>query len=150
MYSKMGDKTTTASWLGHCAFGAAAPAAIFAGVQPSRLILRVWHTVRGRCPRLLTVQPSRLGSLACPGLCARCAFSPFAARAAIFAGVQPSRLILRVCRAVRGRCPQLLTVQSSRLDSLAMPYPLKARKRAVNRKNTPCIAKGILAWKAIL
>ena len=40
MYSKMGDKTTTASWLGHCAFGAAAPAAIFAGVQPSRLTLR--------------------------------------------------------------------------------------------------------------
>ena len=150
MYSKMGGKTTTASWLGQSAFGAAASAAIFAGVQPSRLILRVWHAVRGRCPRLLTVQPSRLGSLACPGLCARCAFSPFAARAAIFAGVQPSRLILRVCRAVRGRCPRLLTVQSSRLDSLAMPYPLKARKRAVNRKSTSCIAKGILAWKAIL
>ena len=52
-------------------------------------------TIRGRCPRLLAVQPSRLDSLAGPGLCARCAFSPFAARAAIFAGVQPSRLILR-------------------------------------------------------
>ena len=33
--------------------------------------------------------------LLCPGLCARYAFSPFAAPAAIFAGVQPSRLILR-------------------------------------------------------
>ena len=43
-----------------CAFGAAAPAAIFAGVQPSRLTLRELHAIRGRCPRLLTVQPSRL------------------------------------------------------------------------------------------
>ena len=43
----------------------AARAAIFAGVQPSRLILRGFHAVRGRCPRLLTVQPSRLDSLAC-------------------------------------------------------------------------------------
>ena len=40
----------------------AAPAAIFAGVQPSRLILRVFPAVRGRCPRLLIVQPSRLRS----------------------------------------------------------------------------------------
>ena len=39
MYSKMGDKATIAMRLLHCAFGAAAPAAIFAGVQPSRLIL---------------------------------------------------------------------------------------------------------------
>ena len=66
MYSKMGDKATITMRLLHCAFGAAAPAAIFAGVQPSRLILRVWHAVRGRCPRLLTVQPSRLDSLAMP------------------------------------------------------------------------------------
>ena len=43
----------------------AARAAIFTGVQPSRLILRGFHAVRGRCPRLLTVQPSRLDSLAC-------------------------------------------------------------------------------------
>ena len=35
----MGGKATTASWLGQSAFGAAASAAIFAGVQPSRLIL---------------------------------------------------------------------------------------------------------------
>ena len=52
-------------------------------------------TIRGRSPRLLTVQPSRLDSLAGPGLCARCAFSPFAAPAAIFAGIQPSRLTPR-------------------------------------------------------
>ena len=39
--------------------------AIFAGVQPSRLILRGGVIIRGRCPRLLTVQPSRLDSLAC-------------------------------------------------------------------------------------
>ena len=43
----------------------AARIAIFAGVQPSRLILRGFHAVRGRCPRLLTVQPSRLDCLAC-------------------------------------------------------------------------------------
>lgn len=37
MYSKMGDKATITMRLLHCAFGAAAPAAIFVGVQPSRL-----------------------------------------------------------------------------------------------------------------
>ena len=46
-----------------CAFGAAARSAIFAGVQPSRLILKEFPANRGRCPRLLTVQPSRLDSL---------------------------------------------------------------------------------------
>ena len=110
-----------------------------------------WHTVRGRCPRLLTVQPSRLDSLACPGLCARCAFSPFAARAAIFAGVQPSRLILRVFPAVRGRCPRLLTVQPSRLDSLACLIILL--RHEVQRSHTcwccHLCSKSILAWKAI-
>ena len=35
----MGDKATITMRLLHCAFGAAATAAIFAGVQPSRLIL---------------------------------------------------------------------------------------------------------------
>ena len=59
--------------------------------------------VRGRCPRLLTVQPSRLDSLACQRVAVQGSVQGFCAGGA----------------AVRGRCPWLLTVQPSRLDSLA-------------------------------
>ena len=48
-----------------CASGAAAPAAIFAGVQPSRLILSELPLSGDVVPGILTVQPSRLDSLAC-------------------------------------------------------------------------------------
>ena len=78
-----------------CAFGAAARAAIFAGVQPSRLTLRGLPLSGGVAPGYSQYSLPGWIVLLAPGLCARCAFSPFATPAAIFAGVQPSRLILR-------------------------------------------------------
>ena len=104
----------------NCAFGAAALAAIFAGVKPSRLILKEFHAVRGRCPRLLTVQPSRLDSLACPGLRARWALSPSSSRQS----APPARAALK-----------------------ERQKPFSVEVNAVCSKAID--SKSILAWKAI-
>ena len=78
-----------------CAFSAADPAAIFAGVQPSRLTLRGGTLSGGVAPDYSQYSLPGWIVLLAPGLCARYAFNPFAAPAAIFAGIQPSRLTLR-------------------------------------------------------
>ena len=83
-------------------------------------------TIRGRCPRLLTVQPSRLDSLAGPRAMRSLGFQPVCGSRRHLRGRTALQADTEGWHAVRGRCPRLLTVQPSRLDSLAGPRAMRS------------------------
>ena len=109
-------------------------------------------TIRGRCPRLLTVQPSRLDSLAGPRAMRSLCFQPVCGSRRHLRGRTALQADTEGWHAVRGRCPRLLTVQPSRLDSLAGLILLLRHEAQRTHTCWRChlCSKSILAWRAIL
>ena len=83
-------------------------------------------TIRGRYPRLLTVQPSRLDSLAGSRAMRSLYFQPVCGSRRHLRGRTALQADTKGVATIRGRCPRLLTVQPSRLDSLAGPRAMRS------------------------